>query len=237
MPENHKAIFFVVYFYGKSFFFLYICQIIKIWYMKIIAIGWNYPRHNAELGQSVDRPAEPTIFMKPETALLRSGEAFYLPDFSQDLQYEAEVVFRISKMGKNISRQFASRYYDAVTLGVDFTARDLQHKFQKNGGPWELCKSFDGSAPVGPFVPLNQIENLSNVHFRLDLNGECVQNGCTADQFFHIDDIIAYVSRFITLKSGDLVFTGTPQGVGAVKVGDRLTGYLEDKKMFDIPIC
>lgn len=204
--------------------------------MKIIAIGWNYPRHNAELSVSTLKPEAPVIFMKPDTALLREGEPFYLPDFSSQVHYEAEVVVRICKMGKNIAKQFASRYYDAVGLGIDFTARDLQNKFKQDGQPWDLCKGFDNSAPISRFVPKEKLPNFDNLHFHLMLNGEKVQDGCTADMFFHVDDIISYVSKFVTLKVGDVVFTGTPEGVGPVKVGDHLEAFLENEKMIDLRV-
>lgn len=201
--------------------------------MKIIAIGWNYPKHNAELGHSVIKPNSPVIFLKPETAVLKDNEPFYLPDFSNDIQYETELVFRISKMAKNVDVKFASRYYDALGLGIDFTARDLQNQFKEVGNPWELCKAFDNSAPISAFVPISQLSNISAVHFSLQFNNKIVQQGCSSDMFFSIDEIIAFVSRFITLKTGDLIFTGTPEGVGKVSVGDHLIGFIEEQKMFD----
>ncbi|MCQ2207213.1 MAG: fumarylacetoacetate hydrolase family protein [Paludibacteraceae bacterium] len=204
--------------------------------MKIIAIGWNYPRHNAELSVSTEKPEYPVIFMKPDTAVLREGEPFYLPDFSNEIHYETEVVVRISKMGKNIARQFANRYYDAIGLGIDFTARDLQRKFKQAGDPWDLCKGFDNSAPISRFIPKQNLPEFSNLNFHLLLNGKQVQTGKTADMFFHIDEIIEYVSRFVTLKVGDVIFTGTPEGVGPVKVGDHLQAFLENEKMLDFKV-
>lgn len=203
--------------------------------MKIIAVGWNYSDHNKELDYK-EMPTDPVIFMKPETALLRDNKPFFLPDFSTDVQYELEVVVRISKMGKNISEKFAPRYYDAVGLGVDFTARDLQRKFKGMGSPWEICKGFDNSAPVSEFVPKDELGDLSALPFHLDLNGVTVQQGNTQDMIFKIDAIVAYVSRFFTLKTGDLIFTGTPVGVGAVKIGDHLEGYLTNRKMLDFRV-
>lgn len=203
--------------------------------MKILAVGWNYLEHNKEL-EHREVPSEPVIFMKPETALLRENKPFFLPDFSTDVQYELEVVVRISKMGKNISEKFAPRYYDAYGLGVDFTARDLQRKFKEQGGPWELCKGFDNSAPVSEFIPKEELGDLSSLSFHLDLNGTTVQRGNTKDMIFNVDAIVSYVSRFFTLKTGDLIFTGTPVGVGPVKIGDRLEGYLGDRKMLDFKV-
>lgn len=204
--------------------------------MKIIAIGWNYPRHNAELSVSTEKPARPVIFMKPDTAVLREGEPFYLPDFSNEIHYETEVIVRISKMGKNIDKKFANRYYDAIGLGIDFTARDLQREFKAAGDPWDLCKGFDNSAPISRFIPKEQLPAFADLKFHLLLNGEKVQDGATADMFFSIDDIIEYVSRFVTLKVGDVIFTGTPQGVGPVKVGDHLQAFLEGQPMLDFKV-
>lgn len=204
--------------------------------MKIIAIGWNYPRHNVELGVSAEKPDTPVIFMKPDTAVLKDNSPFFLPDFSSNIHYETELVVRIGKMGKCVSRKFARRYIDGVGLGVDFTARDLQNQFKEKGNPWELCKAFDNSAPISNFLPIEKFPDLSDVHFHLMLNGEKVQDGHTAEMFFPVEEIVEYVSKFITLKTGDLIFTGTPKGVGPVKEGDRLVGYLEGEKMFDFEV-
>lgn len=204
--------------------------------MKIIAIGWNYPRHNVELGVSAEKPDTPVIFMKPDTAVLKDNSSFFLPDFSSNIHYETELVVRIGKMGKCVSRKFARRYIDGVGLGVDFTARDLQNQFKEKGNPWELCKAFDNSAPISNFLPIEKFPDLSDVHFHLMLNGEKVQDGHTAEMFFPVEEIVEYVSKFITLKTGDLIFTGTPKGVGPVKEGDRLVGYLEGEKMFDFEV-
>lgn len=201
--------------------------------MKIICIGMNYALHKEELGHTEACP-EPVIFMKPDSAILRDGKPFFLPDFSKNLQYETEVVVRISRLGKAISKKFVRRYYDAVTVGIDFTARDLQSKFRAQGHPWELSKGFDESAVIGEFVPLSDVGGeVQNLHFHLDIDGKTVQQGFTADMLFSVDEIICYVSQFMTLKIGDLIYTGTPVGVGPVSVGNHLQGFLEDKKLLD----
>ena len=186
--------------------------------MKIIAVGMNYALHNQELGHtSVNK--EPVIFMKPDSAILKDGKPFFIPDFSNEVHYETELVVRINRLGKNISPRFASRYYDALTVGIDFTARDLQRKFREAGNPWELCKGFDSSAAIGTFVPVDRYKDIQSLNFNLMIDGKEVQRGCTADMLFKVDDIIAYVSQFVTLKIGDLLFTGTPVGVGPVSIG------------------
>lgn len=200
--------------------------------MKIIAVGMNYALHNQEQGHT-EINTDPVIFMKPDSALLKDGKPFFIPDFSNEIHYETELVVRINRLGKNIAPRFASRYYDAVTVGIDFTARDLQRKFRESGQPWELCKSFDSSAVIGNFVEVDRYKDVQSLHFGLTIDGEEVQNGCTRDMLFKIDDIIAYVSKFVTLKIGDLLFTGTPAGVGPVSVGQHLEGYLEDEKLLD----
>ena len=204
--------------------------------MKIIAVGMNYAQHNRELGHTQEN-REPVIFMKPDSAILKDGKPFFVPDFSHEVHYETEVVVRICRLGKNIAPRFAHRYYDAVTVGIDFTARDLQRKFREAGNPWELCKGFDNSAAIGTFISLEQAGgDLQNLDFHLDIDGCEVQRGNTADMLFKIDDIIAYVSRFMTLKIGDLLFTGTPAGVGPVSVGQYLQGYLGGEKLLDFHI-
>ena len=204
--------------------------------MKIIAVGMNYAQHNKELGHTQEN-REPVIFMKPDSAILEDGKPFFVPDFSYEVHYETEVVVRICRLGKNIAPRFAHRYYDAVTVGIDFTARDLQRKFREAGNPWELCKGFDNSAAIGTFISLEQAGgDLQNLDFHLDIDGCEVQRGNTADMLFKIDDIIAYVSRFMTLKIGDLLFTGTPAGVGPVSVGQHLQGYLGGEKLLDFHI-
>ena len=204
--------------------------------MKIIAVGMNYAQHNKEPGHTQEN-REPVIFMKPDSAILKDGKPFFVPDFSHEVHYETEVVVRICRLGKNIAPRFAHRYYDAVTVGIDFTARDLQRKFREAGNPWELCKGFDNSAAIGTFISLEQAGgDLQNLDFHLDIDGCEVQRGNTADMLFKIDDIIAYVSRFMTLKIGDLLFTGTPAGVGPVSVGQHLQGYLGGEKLLDFHI-
>jgi len=199
--------------------------------MKIIAIGRNYAEHAKELNNPV--PGVPVIFMKPETALLKDNKPFYHPDFSDDIHHEIEIVIKISKEGKHINEQFAQNYFEEIGLGVDFTARDIQSKHKEKGLPWELAKAFDGSAPVSGFVPKSQFADLKNISFKLDVNGETRQQGNTSYMLFSFEYIIAFVSKYITLKKGDLIYTGTPQGVGKVNVGDKLEGYLEDVKMLD----
>ena len=204
--------------------------------MKIIAVGMNYAQHNKELGHTQEN-REPVIIMKPDSAILKDGKPFFVPDFSHEVHYETEVVVRICRLGKNIAPRFAHRYYDAVTVGIDFTARDLQRKFREAGNPWELCKGFDNSAAIGTFISLEQAGgDLQNLDFHLDIDGCEVQRGNTTDMLFKIDDIIAYVSRFMTLKIGDLLFTGPPAGVGPVSVGQHLQGYLGEEKLLDFHI-
>lgn len=202
--------------------------------MKILAIGRNYAEHIAELKNEV--PDEPVIFFKPDTALLKNNEPFYYPEFTQDIHYEVELLLRISKEGKNITAKFASKYYDAIGLGIDFTARDLQSKAKSKGLPWTLAKGFNGSAPVSEFLPVTGFPDLKDINFKLLLNGEEKQVGHSGMMLNTFDEIIAYISRFITLKKGDIIFTGTPQGVGPIKIGDRLEGFIEDKKLLDFEI-
>lgn len=204
--------------------------------MKIIAVGMNYALHNNELGHTTGSTTEPVIFMKPDSALLKDGKPFFIPDFSREIHYETELVVRISRVGKNIAPRFAHRYYDALTVGIDFTARDLQDRYRSLGLPWELSKGFDSSAAVGRFVPVERFENVKRLNFHLAIDGTEVQRGHTRDMLVGIDDTIAYVSRFVTLKIGDLLFTGTPAGVGPVKVGQHLEGYLEGEKLLDFYI-
>lgn len=204
--------------------------------MKIIAVGMNYPLHCKELHADEPIPQEPVIFMMPDSALLKDGKPFFLPDFSSQMEHETELVVRISRLGKHISPRFAHRYYDAVTVGVDFTARDLQRRLRAEGKPWELCKCFDNAAVLGEWVPLDEVRNVQDLRFRLDIDGRTVQSGYTGDMIFTVDEIIAYVSRFCTLKIGDMIFTGTPAGVGGVSIGNHLTGYLEDSKVLDFYI-
>lgn len=200
--------------------------------MKIIAVGWNYLDHNKEMNRTL-LPKEPVIFLKPETALLKDRKPFFLPDFSEQIEYEAEIVVHICRLGKNIASRFAHRYYDAVTVGIDFTARDLQTRLRSEGAPWEISKGFDSSAVIGDFITVGDAGEVGNLDFSLQINGQTVQEGNSADMIFPVDDIIAYVSRFYTLKIGDLIYTGTPKGVGPVAVNDHLQGYLGGQKLLD----
>ena len=193
--------------------------------MKIICIGRNYAEHAKELNNAI--PTEPVYFMKPDTALLKDGEPFYYPDFTKDLHHEIEIVLKINKVGKHIAEEFAHKYYDEIGLGIDFTARDLQTIAKEKGLPWEKAKAFDGSAPLGKFMSKSQLGNLSDISFELKINGESRQIGNTNDLLFSFDKIIAYVSKFVTLKVGDLIYTGTPSGVGPVHIGDKLQGYIK----------
>lgn len=199
--------------------------------MKIIAIGRNYAEHAKELNNPV--PTTPVIFMKPDTALLKENKPFYYPEFSTEVHYEAELVLKICKEGKHISDKFAANYYDEIGLGIDFTARDIQARHKEKGLPWELAKSFDGSAPISNFLPKSQFADMYNINFSLNINGEKRQAGNTKDLLFSFERIIAFVSQYITLKKGDLIFTGTPEGVGPVAIGDHLEGFVENDKMLD----
>ena len=204
--------------------------------MKIFAVGWNYLNHNKEMNRAL-LPKEPVLFMKPDTALLKDGKPFFLPPFSERIEYETELVVRISRLGKNIAPRFAHRYYDAVTVGIDFTARDLQARLRAEGSPWEISKGFDGSAVVGDFIPVDEVAgNLQDLHFSLRIDGKEFQRGHTADMIFPVDEMIAYISRFYTLRMGDLLFTGTPEGVGPVAIGNRLQGYLGERQLLDFHV-
>ena len=200
--------------------------------MKIICIGRNYAEHAKELNNPVPAGA-PVIFLKPDTALLKENKPFYHPDFSEDVHHEIELVLKICKEGKHIGEKFAAGYYDEIGLGIDFTARDIQARHKEKGLPWELAKAFDGSAPVSNFLPKSEFADRYNINFKLDINGENRQRGNTRDLLFNFEFIISFVSRYITLKKGDLIFTGTPAGVSKVNIGDHLEGYLENHKMLD----
>jgi len=202
--------------------------------MKIFAIGQNYVEHNKELNSK--NPIEPVVFMKPDTALLKNNKPFFIPDFTEELHYETELIVKFNRLGKNIDNVFSPRYYAEIGLGVDFTARDLQRKLKAEGKPWEISKAFDNSAVIGNFLPVTEFDDIQNIRFRLDLNGKTVQNGNSSEMIFPINELVAYVSRFFTIKIGDILFTGTPVGVGKVAIGDRLEGYIFDKKMFDFYI-
>ena len=202
--------------------------------MKIFAVGMIYAQHNKELDGTLYIPEEPVIFTKADSALLKDHKPFFIPDFMGRIDYEAEVVVRICRLGKTIPERFAHRYYDAVTLGIDFTARELQQKLRAAGQPWELCKGFDGSAAIGEWIDVSKLRDIQALRFQLDINGSTVQQGCTADMIFRIDALIAYISRFFTLKTGDLLFTGTPVGVGPVHIDDHLEGYIEERKVLEL---
>lgn len=203
--------------------------------MKIFAIGLNYDSHNREMKNAFES-AQPVIFMKPDTALLKDGKPFFLPDFSEEIHYETELVIKISRLGKNIAEKFAHRYYNEITVGIDFTARDLQRNLQQFGLPWEIAKSFDNSAPIGKFISKEELPDVNDIGFRLHINGTTVQEGNSRDLIFSFDKIIAYVSRFFTLKIGDLIFTGTPAGVGTVSINDCLQGFIGEQKLLDFKI-
>ena len=203
--------------------------------MKIIAIGRNYAEHAKEMKSEV--PTEPVFFMKPETCLIRKNRPFFYPDFSQDIHHEVELVLRMNRVGKNIATRFAHKYYDEIGIGIDFTARDVQAELKKKGLPWEKAKAFDGAAPLSDtFLPKDTFKNLGNISFHLDVNDRTVQKGNTKDLLFTFDELISYVSRFVTLKKGDLIFTGTPEGVGPVQKGDRLQAYLGDQNLLDFKV-
>jgi len=202
--------------------------------MKIIAIGRNYAAHAQELDNPI--PENPVIFLKPDTAILKDNKDFYHPDFSEDIHHEIEIVLRVCKEGKHVNPKFASSYYDAVGLGIDFTARDIQSQHKQKGLPWELAKAFDHSAPISNFIAKNEFPNLYNIDFSLKKNQQIVQQGNTKNILFSFESIITFVSRYITLRKGDLIFTGTPEGVGPVSIGDHLEGFIEDKKLLDFKI-
>ena len=201
--------------------------------MKIFAVGMNYLEHNKELHGSLFKPEEPVIFTKADSAVLKDHKPFFIPDHMGRIDYETEIVVRISKLGKNISERFAHRYYDAVTVGIDFTARELQKKLRSEGKPWDLCKGFDGSAALGEWVSIEKFRDIQAVHFHLDINGNTVQEGCTSDMLYRVDQLIAYISQYFTLKTGDILYTGTPAGVGPVHIDDHLEGYIEDSKVLE----
>lgn len=202
--------------------------------MKIICVGRNYAAHAAELNNEV--PSEPVIFMKPDTAVLKDNKPFFIPDFSNNIHYEAELVFKITRLGKHIEPGFAHKYVTEVTVGVDFTARDIQDELKKKGLPWERAKAFDSSAVLGKFKPLENMPDPENIRFRLQKNGTDVQNGESRLMIFKLPQLISFVSRYFILKTGDLLFTGTPEGVGKVEPGDTLTGFLEDEKVFSFKV-
>ena len=203
--------------------------------MKIIAVGKNYAEHALEFDGTVEKPSVPMIFMKPDSAIIKNGKHFYVPDWLGRVDYEAEIVVRINKLGKSIPQRFASRYYDAITVGIDFTARDMQRAFIEAGAPWELSKGFDGSAVLGEFRPVEKY-NIDDVPFSLTIDDKVVQSATTAQMLFKVDEIIAYISRFCTLKTGDLIFTGTPAGSGPVSIGTHLKGFIGEDKVLDFHV-
>lgn len=202
--------------------------------MKIFAVGRNYTEHIKELNNTV--PDAPVIFMKPETALIKNNKPFYFPDFTENIRYETEIVLKVCKEGKQIQPKFSHKYFEEIGIGIDFTAVDVQEKLKAQGLPWETAKAFDGSAPVSDFVPVSRFQNLKNISFGLKVNGEEKQKGNTSMMLHPFEDIIAYISRFFTLKKGDLIFTGTPAGVGSVHVGDVLEAFIEEEKMLEVKI-
>lgn len=201
--------------------------------MKIFGIGMNYIQHNKELDGALYKTEAPVLFTKADSSLLKSGKPFFVPDFMGRIDYEAELVIRICRLGKNIPQRFAHRYYDAVTVGSDFTARDVQQQLREKGLPWDLSKSFDGAAAIGEWVGKDKFLDVQALRFHLDINGQTVQEGCTADMVFGIDEIVAYISQYFTLKTGDVIFTGTPAGVGPVHIDDHLEGYVEERKVLE----
>jgi 2-keto-4-pentenoate hydratase/2-oxohepta-3-ene-1,7-dioic acid hydratase in catechol pathway len=202
--------------------------------MKVLAVGRNYVEHIKELEN--EKPDDPVIFSKPDTALIKNNGAFYYPSFSKDVHHEVEIILKISKEGKNIDPKFAHKYYEEIGIGIDFTARDLQSKLKEKGLPWELAKAFDGSAPISEFVPKTNYPDLHNIDFSLKVNGEERQKGNTSLMLFKFEYIISYISRFITLKKGDIIFTGTPKGVSPVKIGDKLEAFIGPQKFLEVEI-
>lgn len=200
--------------------------------MKIIAVGFNYESHRKEM-KSTLQIDEPVVFLKPESAQLKNGKPFFIPEFTNEVHYETEIVIKINRLGKYIREEFAHRYYNELTIGVDFTARDLQRRLKERGMPWEIAKGFDNSAALGEFISKQEFNNIEEINFHLDINSHTVQKGNTKDMIYSFDKIISYVSQFFTLKIGDLIFTGTPIGIGPVQTDDRLEGYIENKKLLD----
>ena len=202
--------------------------------MKLICIGRNYTKHIEELEN--EKPTDPVIFLKPDTAILLKKQPFFIPDFSNDLHHEVEVLVKINRLGKHIDKKFAYKYYDEIGLGIDFTARDLQNKLKEKGLPWEKAKAFDGAAVIGDWIPVQDIKDVNAIKFSLQKNDNIVQMGNTSHMLWKIDEIIEYVSKYFTLKIGDIIFTGTPAGVGKVIANDKLKGFIEDKQMFSITV-
>lgn len=201
--------------------------------MKIFCVGMNYPEHNKELKDTLLKADNPVIFLKADSSLQKNGKPFFIPDDLGRIDYEAELVVRVCKLGKTVPTRFAHRYYDAVTLGIDFTARELQRKLSENGQPWDMAKSLDGAATIGDWVPKELLPDVGRLRFHLNVNGSTAQEGCACDMTWGVDDIVAYVSKYFTLKTGDLIFTGTPAGVGPVHIGDLLEGWVEERKVLE----
>lgn len=204
--------------------------------MKIFGVGLNYPQHNKEPKETLYRGENPVVFMKADSALLKDGKPFFLPDDMGRVNFETEIVVRICRLGKAIPARFAHRYYDAVTVGIDFTAIDMLNKMREKGLPWEMCKAFDGSAVIGEWVPVEKFRDVQSLPFHLDINGKTVQEGCTCDMLFKIDEIIEYISKYFTLKTGDILYTGTPVGVAPVNIDDHLEGYIESRKVLEFNV-
>ena len=204
--------------------------------MKIFAIGKNYIEHNKEMDGALYKPERPVIFLKADSSLLKNKKPLFAPDDLGRIDYETEVVVRICRLGKSIPQQFARRYYDAATVGIDFTARDLQRRLKEKGLPWDLSKGFDGAAALGEWVKLEELPDIQALGFRLDINGQTVQQGCTADMLYGVDELISYISRYFTLKTGDILYTGTPAGVGPVHIDDHLEGFLEGRKVLEMNV-
>ena len=202
--------------------------------MKIICVGRNYTDHIKELEN--EKPVDPVLFLKPDTSVLLKKQPFFIPEFSSDVHHEVEILVRINKIGKHIDKRFAHKYYEEVGLGIDFTARDLQSKLKEKGLPWEKAKGFDGAAVIGKFLSKKDFDNINDINFRLEKNNEVVQRSNTAFMLWKIDELIEYISKYFTLKIGDIIFTGTPAGVSSVKMNDTLTGYIENKELFSIKI-
>lgn len=204
--------------------------------MKIFAVGMNYIQHNKELDGTLYKTEKPVIFTKADSALLKDKKPFFLPDELGRIDYETELVVRICRLGKSIPQRFAHRYYDAVTVGIDFTARDLQRQLRDAGHPWELCKGFDGAAAIGEWIPVEKFRDIQALHFHLDINGKTVQEGCSSDMLFKVDELISYISQWFTLKTGDLLYTGTPAGIGPVHINDHLEGWIEERKVLEFNV-
>ena len=202
--------------------------------MKIICVGQNYLNHIKELNSK--RNKSPILFLKPDSSIIQKNQPFFIPEFSKEIHYEAEIILKFDKLGKHIDRKFSNKYYNQISLGIDFTARDLQEKLKKSGHPWEKAKSFDNSAVVGDWIDVNNFQDINNINFCLKLNNEIVQSSNSSNMIWKIDDLVTEVSNYFTLKIGDILFTGTPEGVGKVNIGDILDGFLEEKKVFSIKI-